>query len=418
MSKVDGQRALNIYKTFTKQTNSVVEFLSVARQYEHATRLEIPKLKHAPTSLTSSLEEYLNDPDFEVNRRQYLAHQDVKKGGKPRAEITPEPPSRVANVAGPSRNAPDFTKSVPASEPAPAVKGPAPDLIDFFESIEQNQQPMAFQAQNTSTFQPAQPTGFGPNQAFYAQNGQQPQMQVDGAFGNTNPFGQPAPQLPQQNFGTAGFAGFAQQNFAPQPQDAFPNISQPTGSSFPSQQQTFSTGQTSLTSFQQPFSTGSSPTQTTNPFRQSMFPQATGASAPTFQPSPPIPTAISPQSTNPFARSVTMPINSQPSGSPFNSPPPHIAQQPPTQQLTPQRTGTNPFAKIATPQNQNQNQNQYQTPPLVSNPTGSTNPFRQSVFVNQQTGQGMSGGHSGFDAIPTVPIFPRSAQQAPHTPWS
>lgn len=81
MSKTDAQRALAIYKTFTKQTNLVVEFLSTARQYENATRLEIPKLKHAPTSLTASLEEYLNDPDFEVNRRQYLAHTDARKGG-------------------------------------------------------------------------------------------------------------------------------------------------------------------------------------------------------------------------------------------------------------------------------------------------------------------------------------------------
>lgn len=82
MSKYDAQRALGIYKTFTKQTNLVVEFLSTARQYENATRLEIPKLKHAPTSLTSSLEEYLNDPDFEINRRQYLAQQEAKKGKK------------------------------------------------------------------------------------------------------------------------------------------------------------------------------------------------------------------------------------------------------------------------------------------------------------------------------------------------
>ena len=61
----------------------VVQYLSVARQYEMSTRLEVPKLKHAPTTLTSSLEEYFNDPDFEVNRRQYLAQKQARKDGKP-----------------------------------------------------------------------------------------------------------------------------------------------------------------------------------------------------------------------------------------------------------------------------------------------------------------------------------------------
>ena len=72
MSHPDATRALNIYRTFVKQTDMVVQYLSVARMHEHSTRLEIPKIKHAPTSLAASLEEYLNDKDFEVNRRQYL----------------------------------------------------------------------------------------------------------------------------------------------------------------------------------------------------------------------------------------------------------------------------------------------------------------------------------------------------------
>ena len=40
MSRYDAERALTIYKAFTKQTNQVVEYLSTARMYEHATRLE------------------------------------------------------------------------------------------------------------------------------------------------------------------------------------------------------------------------------------------------------------------------------------------------------------------------------------------------------------------------------------------
>ena len=63
MSKPDAERALAIYKTFAKETSSVVKFFQIARQYEHATRVEIPTLKHAPTSLSSTLEEYLHDND-------------------------------------------------------------------------------------------------------------------------------------------------------------------------------------------------------------------------------------------------------------------------------------------------------------------------------------------------------------------
>ncbi|GJD02632.1 ANTH domain-containing protein [Colletotrichum higginsianum] len=79
MSKVDAERAMAIYRTFTKHTDFVVQYLSVARQYEHQTRVEVPKLKHAPVNLGRQLEEYLRDPDFEVNRRQYIVEQQAKK---------------------------------------------------------------------------------------------------------------------------------------------------------------------------------------------------------------------------------------------------------------------------------------------------------------------------------------------------
>ncbi len=79
MAKSDAERALEIYRTFTRQTDFVVQYLSVARQYEHHTRVEVPKLKHAPVNLGRQLEEYLKDTDFEIHRRQYLAELAVKK---------------------------------------------------------------------------------------------------------------------------------------------------------------------------------------------------------------------------------------------------------------------------------------------------------------------------------------------------
>ena len=402
---------------FTKQTNAVVEFLGTARQYENATRLEIPKLKHAPTSLTSSLEEYLNDPDFEVNRRQYLAEQDVKKGKKGPVGTTAGS-SEVFKKPADSSNPKSNTLPQPTATPTVGhtQKGPAPDLIDFFESIEQNQQPMAVQSQQAPNFQLSQQTGFMPQQAMYNMPGGQQQMlgpQQNGALGNSNPFGQPVQQ--QQHFSGPSFGPYNSQPFSAASQDSFPTTAQATGASFPSQQQPFSTGQTSVGSS---FHTGQSQAQSTNPFRQSMFPQATGNVTPSFQPSAPLPPVQSPQSTNPFARTATMPTsNGQPSNSPFNSPPPQIPQQSSAPYLTPQRTGTNPFAKGDV----QSSQTPFSAQPMVSQPTGSTNPFRQSMFVNQQTGQGWTAGQGtmgGMEQMPTVPVFPRGGQQSQPNAWS
>lgn len=473
MSKYDAERALAIYKNFAKQTNLVVEFLGTARQYENATRLEIPKLKHAPTSLTFSLEEYLNDPDFETNRRQYLAQQDAKTG----KNVVSNGDSGLANdfkkapVNGGMNNS--FPEPKPAqttaTAPAPAQqasKTPAPDLIDFFDSIEQNQQPMATQLQQQAInfqqgpqYQQQQPqqTGFAsPQLDFLTQNSQQPiQQPHNGAgFPHSNPYAQPPQQL-QQNFTGAGFGGYTQQ---PQQQDAFSSMPQNTGSNLGQQQQLFSTGLQSFASQQtgqqslptqqtgqqprapqqQQFNTGQQ-LQTTNPFRQSMFPQVTSASIPSYSNTTPTASPQTPQSTNPFARSITgqatgqsqsSPFNpqtpgqsspftsqppSQPQGTPFNSPPPQPQQsQPATQPLQLSRTGTNPFARNAS-QPFSQPQSQYSpAAPLVASPANSTNPFRQSTFENPQTGQGWQanqGTMGGFEQLPTVPIFPRPGQQ-------
>src|SRR6187402_2456836 len=181
MSRPDAERAMEIYKNFTKQTDFVVQYLSTARQYEHQTRVEVPKLKHAPVNLGKQLEDYLMDPDFEVNRRQYIAELESKKGrangaSKPFATTSKsESESRAAT----GRSFPDTTQAA-AVKPAAPAKGPDPDLIDFFESIEQNQQPMATQPRlqqgapqfnNGAPFQlqqqqpqQFQPNGFAPQQ--------------------------------------------------------------------------------------------------------------------------------------------------------------------------------------------------------------------------------------------------------------
>ncbi|KAI7717784.1 ANTH-domain-containing protein [Hortaea werneckii] len=414
MSKPDAERAIRIYKVFCKQTDQVVQYLSVARQFEHATRLEIPKIKHAPTSLVNSLQEYLDDKDFDTNRRQYLAEQDAKKGGKPfqRSTAQPKPQSPPSSQPPPSQ---------PSAPPAAAQepKGPAPDLIDFFESIEQNQQPMA---QNVPQYQQPQPTGFpmqaqptgfaSPQQPFGFQQPppQQPTMNgfMDNA-GSTNPFMQQAQQqqMPQQQptlqqqspqplqsqFTGAGFGGYGPQ--PQQPQHAFPTgnpFGQDPSSAFGNPMHMQSPPQIQdPTIQQQPQPMQPQPTGGTNPFRQSMMPTGTPPTG-----------GLQRQSTNPFAQRASQ-------------------QQP--QPMQSQPTGTNPFSRTITPisedhQTTSSPQPQQQPPPsqslspLQMQPTGSTNPFRQSTFVNQQTGMGWQNAGpqatiGGWGDIGTVEVFPR-----------
>lgn len=444
MSKPDAERALEIYRQFAKQTDFVVSYLRVARQYEHYTRVEVPKLKHAPVNLKQQLEEYLNDPDFEVNRRQYIAEVQAKKNGgstngsksggafeKKHAPSSSFPEPKPATVAA--------STSQPKQEPA---KTPAADLIDFFGSIEQNQTPLG-QAPPPQQQQQQQPvpqqqfqqpqqqmpmqTGFDPNSHFqqtqglgYQQNGfgtQSPafstnpyQTQQQGPSPppqNANPWGQPQPQPMQPSFTGAGFGGFSPQpTFQP---GALGSIPQEGVASF----------QTGV----QPMQNAMQTPQTTNPFRASMMMSqqqtamqqpTTAMSAPT---SPPGPGGLQRQSTNPFARSSSQPQQSfsPQSGSPFQgqTQSPQQAAPAPLQAMA---TGTNPFAKNFG-QPQAQQRPATSAGPLAPQPTGSTNPFRQGQFVNHQTGMGWQHNQQtmggGLDQLQTQPVFPRPAQQMP-----
>lgn len=402
MSRPDSERALSIYKMFTRQTEEVVQFLGVARHFQSATRLEIPKLKHASTDLARLLEDDLNDPDFDLRRREYLAGKGVKMQGR-------DPPP----VAPPSTSNPSTATATAPKQPEPQ-KPPPSDLIDFFGSIEQNQQTMTQQqapAQYQQTGfqqQPQQPQQFYPQQTGF----QQPQVT---GYGQPNPYG----------------AGFMQQNtgnpFDQQQQQQQPLQATPTGAGFggyTAQPQSYGL-QSHLAPMQQNGAPSFQPQQVmqqqqqpqppstpTNPFRQSMLvSHNTGGASPAAP--------LARQNTNPFARRLSMapqpnfgaqPVPEVPQIPQMPPMPPMPPQQPQQQQaLQPQRTGTNPFARSSPAPNPGL---QPSAAPLQPNPTGSTNPFRQSQFINQQTGQGwhMSGQHGtmgGLEHLDTVPIFPR-----------
>ncbi|KAK4998203.1 hypothetical protein LTR60_007685, partial [Cryomyces antarcticus] len=214
ISKPDAERALRIYKVFAKQTDQVVSYLQLARSYEQVTRIQIPKLKHAPTSLATKLEDYLNSDDFEANRRYYVTQQEARKGNKAKFGTNR---SSGGSRSAPSKPAADHSFPSPkVDQAAPAkqeTRGPAPDLIDFFDSIEQDQRPMA---ETSQAYQ--QPSQFGQQAAFLPQQNAFPpqttsfqtQQQFNPAVNqSTNPFGKPQQhhhhQPPQQASNGAEF---------------------------------------------------------------------------------------------------------------------------------------------------------------------------------------------------------------------
>ncbi|KAI0601595.1 putative clathrin binding protein [Biscogniauxia sp. FL1348] len=424
MSKPDAERAMDIYRNFTRQTDYVVQYLAVARQWEPHTRVEVPKLKHAPVNLRRQLEDYLKDPDFEIHRRQYLAELEAKKKGSGISKgdkVSIEAKAQAAKLFG------DTNGSGSTSKTPQPTKGPDPDLIDFFDSIEQNQTTMAtqpnpqlqmgqlstgnpwpqngsFGMQQAGQFQGTgfapQPTGFQVNSPFQQQNaGAYPQQQQQQQ--------QQVPGQVQPNFTGAGFGGYT-------PQQGFPSggLSAIPQNSVAS----FQTGST-LTP---PMQTGLQPgQQTTNPFRASMLmANQTGmANNPNAFAAPNnSQSGLQRQSTNPFARSspqAATPFSAPSSNSPFLSQAPAQAPAP----LQAMATGTNPFAKNFA-SSQNQAPRPQTSGAIMPQPTGSTNPFRQGAFVNHQTGLGWQHNQQpvggGIDQLPTMPVFPRPAAQ---TPW-
>ncbi|KAH4859976.1 hypothetical protein HBH70_012140 [Parastagonospora nodorum] len=420
LSKPDATRALQIYRIFVKQTDAVVQYLSLARSHEHSTRLEIPKIKHAPTSLAASLEEYLNDKDFEINRRQYLAEKEAKKNG-----------GKATNGGSRPQESKPVAQTTPASQPAPAQPPPnanAP-LIDLFASIEDNQQTMATQPMMQQQYPQQtglQQQGFQVPQQTANMGFQQQQQPFSPTCGQgTNPFQmQQQPQAPQMQmppqpiqtqFTGAGFGGYTPQPFSPQntlapiPQSGMPDFSQ---------QQVQQHMQ--IPTIAEPLQ----PQQTsTNPFRQSMLPSLTGAAETNLLNSSTGASSLNRQSTNPFAKPNTgfapsqSPVNSSPFAQPNAQPSPFAPMQQPSQlqpmqPMQPMATGTNPFARQPSPQSATSSQGG-----LTVNATGSTNPFRQSAFVNQQTGQGWQSTGQGtiggmdLNQVPTTNIFPRPGQQ-------
>lgn len=431
---------------FTKQTADVVEFLQQARVVETATRLQIPNLKHAPTSLTSSLEEYLHDPEFDSNRRNYLASQEAKRTGKPvPPSVKPSsPPPGQQSKTSAAQRFPSPTPAAAASSELAQPRAVAPDLIDFFESIESEQTPMfatqqeapqlqipqtqnQYSQQVDAPFIGGQPSFVGQQQfaaqtgpaypvAYQAQNPYSQAQLTPIAMIQTGPLPPQQSQQMQPNFTGTGFGGYTpsdQTAVTAPPMPILPQqfIQQPSTFQSPlnlSPAVALSTGQTD-----------------TNPFRQSMM--MTGSvtsnqSLGSYTTSPP-----APKSTNPFARAASQssptgltvtapvfPISAQSTSSynPQSVPQTMPLSQQPTIRSMP--TGTNPFARNLSPTPTGTSVGSVAL--SVPATTGGTNPFRQSMMVQHQQQQaqmngsfsGQSGSMGGWENLETIPIFPRT----------
>ncbi|KAK6349267.1 hypothetical protein TWF730_010017 [Orbilia blumenaviensis] len=441
MSRFDAERALEIYKVFTRQTEDTVEFLQNARRLETATRLQIPNVKHAPTSLTKALEEYLLDPDFDVNRRQYIATQDAKKTGKkiPTADILAanKASAATASATTPAPQAPAAAAAQQAAAP-PQKQG---DLIDFFASIENEQTPMfggtpTINAQPTFAQQPVPvvapqiqvPIMTAPQfpiqqQPGFAAPGQIPQVQVPQQFLLQNPVPFSMQQPLQTDFTGAGFGGYT-----PAPQPNIATVPQPIIQTAPMITPNLTASVQTPQSAQslQPAATGS-----TNPFRQSMMPTGSSVASPIASTGTGGSTGA-PRGTNPFARASTIPAAAPQVAPTFSSNTTDYSQNIP-QQVQPQvqaplrsaSTGsTNPFSRpkpettlpSVSEASHGANGGFAQAPGPsfqlsgglnIAQPTG-TNPFRQSKLPADLAPQIPMG---GLENLETIPVFPRSDQQ-------
>ncbi|KAJ8473464.1 hypothetical protein ONZ51_g7857 [Trametes cubensis] len=308
MSHIDAEEALGIYKNFCKQTERVVEYLGVAKKLQNLLNVSIPNLRHAPVSLASSLEEYLNDPNFEQNRIEYKTQKEAAERNA-KLGIKPAPKAAESSSAPKPAEASSSSSQSGTEAKTPGQKA----LIDFFSAIEEEQQTMFNPQTNSPT------SNYFQQQAMH--NPFQQQMMTGAAFAGAQAFGQ-QPQLQAQPTGflmpqhTAMPMGAHNPFGAMQAQQQQPQSFQP----FLAPQQT---------GFLQPQMTGA------NPFRQSaLFPQTTGM--PSFGQQ----MGASP-STNPF------PTQSQ-------QPQPQQASQPQAQQQQPQQNMFGQFQQPATGPGQSQ----------------------------------------------------------------
>lgn len=407
MSRYDAERALKVYIKFVDQTKYVIDYLRVAKHLEYATELHVPTIKHAPTALTSSLEEYLNDPNFEENRRRYM----LEKGQKGKA---PENNRDTQAQAHPTQ--------VPLAPQAPSQAQFQNQTLPFPEQGQQqaqNNQNQHINGQDglqrsgtlmvqQSTFNPWGGSVASPQQYQFAQAQAQPQAtQINPAFTGagfggygaqpqatgTNPFlqsqdnfngfqQQPTQQFQQQP--TQQFQQQPTQQFQQQPTQQFQQQPTQQFQQQPTQQfQQQPTQQFPQSGFQQQgqfqqqpiqqFQTGVQGSQTNLSAQHTNNPFSSLPATPTGQPQP-----VAVNSTNPFGN--TRFANSGTT--------PYSFFQDRDKRVSVTATGSNPFKVSQTTTSVFDNAERQQPQPLQRQPTA-----------------------GGLEHLPTIAAFPETQQE-------
>lgn len=176
MKKEDAVEALKIYKRFAQQTESTITHLKEARKYQNDLQMDIPTINHAPLSLATALEEYLNDDDSANNNNQPQA----------------APPQNTANAFP--------TSQIQVNNSAIQQQQSQPQ---FFSQPIQNQ-PLQLQPQfYASPYQPQLQTDIYGNEPFLSSSPTQ------ASSPNSNPFlsiSNPQPQPQQVGFSNSPYA--------------------------------------------------------------------------------------------------------------------------------------------------------------------------------------------------------------------
>lgn len=385
----DAERALDVYKKFVDQTKYVIDYLRVAKHLEYATKLHVPTIKHAPTALTSSLEEYLNDPNFESNRRAYLQNKSPPfqvKQEQSKLEQNQQQPQQLQQQLLQQQQLQQQQQQQIQQQQIQQQQLQQQQLQQQQLQQQQLQQQQLQQQQlqqqqlqnqyqqsqatglqrqgsllvQQSTYNPwssAVPTGFGFGQSAahnpFSQQGYQPNQ--TGFQPQFTGFPSPAQQLPQQ---ATGFQGMQNQGFQNGPNSAPSNASTQNTfgnsvQSFPSQSQNTGVNNPSLQKADtNPFSglTSSVTVNPTNPFGNTRFANS-HTTALSFDKDAPSKVSVTATGSNPFQVS---------------------------------QTTTNVFNNAAA----QQQQQQQQQPVLKPQPTA-----------------------GGLERLPTIPVFPQTQQE-------
>ena len=322
MAKTDAERSLELYRRFCSQTEKVVAYMGAARKASATLSLSVPSLKHAPTSLTGALKEYLDDPNFERNRLEYKENKRIADGGAPSKVVKKE------EAKDTKKEDADKEKEKKKEEEKPVVKPPTSNqaLQDFFASIDDNSANNMF--------------SMGPQDAWFGAYGMQAQQtgfQNGGLAPQMTGFNPFMPQMmaPQQTGFQGGGGGLTPQQFMQPQMTGAPPLMQPQQTGFNPFRQSMMMQPTGASPFGSPFGmapAGMGQQQQQQP-QASQQPQQQNTQQTSQAPLQPQATAV-PSSSS---------LSSLPSTSSFMSSPPTSNAAP--KSLAPQKTGSrNPFA--------------------------------------------------------------------------